>query len=263
MHVALTKRFTSKYKIDKKTGCWDWVASRSKKGYGQFSASGKMRSPHRLSYECHVGPIPEGLQIDHLCRNKACCNPDHLEAVTGLENVRRALPYTKDGNWQSAKTHCPQGHEYTEENTYINEGLSTANRTCRKCRKLTMDEYEKKPARKAYRKAYAKEYYDKHKDPIDHSNAAKTHCKRGHPLSGENLYVAPGSSERHCRQCRKNARTFENQYNGDKTHCPLGHPLSGDNLYIIPSTGGRMCRQCKKKRAREAYEKKRLVKGLP
>lgn len=106
--------------------CWLWTAAMNPEGYGVFSECG---AAHRFSYELYVGPVPEGLHIDHLCRVRNCVNPDHLEPVTPAENARRSSICPSTIN--SAKTHCPQGHEYTPENTYRKPG--SGYRECREC----------------------------------------------------------------------------------------------------------------------------------
>ncbi len=94
--LTLKERFMLNVQVDEGTGCWLWTASRGRSGYGQIQIGRKSRnghnSPalaHRVSYELFVGPIPEGLQLDHLCETRACVNPDHLEPVTNQENARR------------------------------------------------------------------------------------------------------------------------------------------------------------------------------
>lgn len=87
---------------------------------------------HRVAYEEWIGPIPDGYQIDHLCRNRGCINPFHLEAVTGYENRMRG----ERRNQHASKTHCPRGHPYSEENTYLHKTSSRTNRKCRTCERL-------------------------------------------------------------------------------------------------------------------------------
>lgn len=129
---SLSERFWNKVNAD--GVCWEWMgASRSGKpgGYGAFNAGGKMVSSHRFAYEDLVGPIPEGLIIDHLCKNKPCVNPDHLEPVTPGENIRRgALPFIAKERGRKV-THCPRTHLYTTENTLYN---TYGHRSCRTCR---------------------------------------------------------------------------------------------------------------------------------
>lgn len=95
-------------------GCWLWTGHRTASGYGLIRLDGQRERVHRVSYEAFVGPIPEGLVTDHLCRTPLCINPSHLEPVTNQENLRRGL----SSNQNRAKTHCPRGHAYTPENTY-------------------------------------------------------------------------------------------------------------------------------------------------
>ena len=110
--------------------CWLWTAYIDKDGYGNFWLDGITRLAHRVSYEWFVGEIPEGLQIDHLCRVRNCGNPTHLEAVTCKVNIRRG----ETGKGESDKTHCPQSHEYSIVNTYIRP--ITGKRACRECHRI-------------------------------------------------------------------------------------------------------------------------------
>ena len=126
------ERFDEKWTPEPNTGCWVWMASSSDDGYGQFWSEEKMVRAHRYAYERWVGPIPEGLTIDHLCRVRHCVNPDHLEAVTNRENILRGETIAAA---YAARTHCLQGHPYDEENTYVPpRGGRRECRTCRRAR---------------------------------------------------------------------------------------------------------------------------------
>lgn len=123
-------RFWSK--VDTFGDCWEWTASKYVDGYGQFRHDGRPQRAHRVAYELVIGPIPEGLVIDHLCRNKGCVNPAHLEAVTPGENTRRGEAAARLRALRAAQTHCKRGHEFTQENTYIHP--KNGARDCRTCR---------------------------------------------------------------------------------------------------------------------------------
>ena len=122
-------------KIEYQGGHWLWTASKDAKGYGQFKLDGNKVRVHRLAYEHWIGPIPEGLQIDHLCRVKHCANPAHLEPVTSGENTRRGLAPLALAAMRSARTHCKRGHEFTPDNTYIAKAGSSQGRGCRTCKR--------------------------------------------------------------------------------------------------------------------------------
>lgn len=125
----IEERFWSKadWDIHEPDRCWEWLGYITKAGYGQF---GRNMIAHRLAYELEVGEIPAGLQIDHLCRNRSCVNPDHLEPVTGRENTRRGESFSAR---LAAQTHCKRGHVFTPENTYVPPAGSNGLRRCREC----------------------------------------------------------------------------------------------------------------------------------
>lgn len=103
--------------------CWIWTAGKSGTGYGVFMKDGRKVLAHRFAYELLVGEIPDGLVLDHLCRNHACVNPDHLEPVTNPENVLRGKG--------CLKTHCNHGHPLVAGNLYIRNDKGW--RSCRTC----------------------------------------------------------------------------------------------------------------------------------
>lgn len=137
-------RFWSKVERGGPDECWTWTAF-THRGYGQFFVGGTAHSvgAHRYAYEMLKGPIPDGLVLDHLCRNRACVNPNHLEPVTHRENILRGVSFTA----RLAKvTHCPRGHEYDAQNTLIGK---TGNRTCLTCRRAWMREWWHRKKRQA------------------------------------------------------------------------------------------------------------------
>lgn len=139
MRLALAEpirvRIQQSIKIDQ-AGCWRWKLNKDTDGYGRIQilkADGGSRSrpAHRIAYAEWRGEIPEGMEIDHLCRVRDCVNPEHLEAVTHAENTLRsyALPALN-----ARKTHCVHGHEFSEANTYVTPGGA---RSCRACQRAT------------------------------------------------------------------------------------------------------------------------------
>ena len=136
MKKTLEERFWEK--VLKTETCWLWTSANigGKYKYGHFTVNYKQVYAHRLSYELLVGQIPPNMTIDHLCNNKLCVNPEHMEVVTLQENIRRRDPFNRK---YTKKTHCKRGHEFNEENTYYYKN----SRNCRKCLNIATKKYRK------------------------------------------------------------------------------------------------------------------------
>jgi HNH endonuclease len=175
---SLADRFEAMHIPEPMSGCFLWLGPLDEDGYGLIGGAPPGRTTlkaHRVAWEFSRGPIPEGLTIDHLCRNKACVNPIHLEPVTFGVNKKRALPF------RIAPECCKNGHILAGNNLRI---TSAGYRQCRECDR-----------RRAAR--------SRGLDPNSLvSNKAKTHCPSGHLYSGENLGIQPNGS-RYCMECKR------------------------------------------------------------
>jgi HNH endonuclease len=136
----LHRRFLANVRLEP-GGCWRWCGSFHRNGYGKTTVLKRAELAHRVGYLLFHGGVPEGQDLDHLCRNRWCVNPRHLEPVTRRENARRS-PF------MGGLTHCRNGHEYTPENTYIN--LTNGRRSCRQCRAAAMFRAMRKRTRYRY-----------------------------------------------------------------------------------------------------------------
>lgn len=183
----LPGRFWDKVSPETNTGCWLWTAYANKCEYGVFRWNHRSVLAHRVAYESLVCAVPEGLELDHLCRVRCCVNPDHLEPVTHAENVRRGEAVAASIARLRAITHCPRGHEYTEENTILWRG----NRKCRKCVNAR--------DRERYKRRYV---------PTGIKMADRTHCPQGHPYNEDNTLRYKGS--RICRECNRLKSAYYN-----------------------------------------------------
>lgn len=147
--VAKRKTFDEQFwpKIDPDTngGCWLWNAAIfPSTGYAAIQHRGRSICAHRVGYEALVGPVPDGLELDHKCRVRSCVNPDHLEPVTHVENLRRSPIHV------GSRSECPAGHPYSAENTKITKA---GERVCRTCRLKRQRSPEQRAKQAAYREA--------------------------------------------------------------------------------------------------------------
>lgn len=193
-------------KVDRRDGseCWLWTAYIDASGYGRFctgGAHGDIVLAHRYLYQMLVGPVPDLMELHHLCGKRACVNSTHLELSSHRVNIRR-------GNSPAAanakKTHCPAGHRYDNANTYIQ---ASGGRRCMACNsEANKRNYEQHAPRK--REQNRRHYQIRRAllgESVGSTNADKTHCKNGHSFSGKNLYVHP-DGKRVCRTCARERR---------------------------------------------------------
>lgn len=180
--------------------CWLWLGAMTKGGYGKVGKP--TRLTHRVAYELVVGPIPEGLQIDHLCRVRSCQNPAHMEPVTAHENQRRSRSVS---GLNMAKTHCDAGHELSGDNLFVypEDSARAGRRACRAC--INRNARKRRTG-----------------DP--EPSAPTTHCPKGHPYSADDL--EGDSSGRRCAECRR--ENWERANLKRYGTCANGHPLPGE-----------------------------------
>jgi len=150
-------------------------------GYGRATFEDRTQNAHRVAYVLTHGAIAVGLHVDHLCRNRLCCNPAHLDAVTARENLHRSPAMIA----RVSKTHCPAGHAYSGSNLRV----YASGRQCRTCGTVAQGRLRRRRAEREGRILRA-------------PNAGKSLCLRGHTLSGENLYRRP-DGDRECRACMR------------------------------------------------------------
>lgn len=228
------------------TGCWLWTGHVIRGGYGMWSYTDDGRTKtvyaHRASYELVVGPIPDGLVLDHLCKVRHCCAPAHLEPVPQKENVRRGRVAVTNALRRERPTHCPQGHEYTDENTHVR---ASGQRDCRTCTRERM---------RVRREALPRR-----------PRPRKDACVRGHAFTPENT-VTYANGDRACRECsRQRVRDMRARKRAlrppksPRTECKNGHALTGDNVYVNPNRSGRACRKCHAERTLAAYHAREAV----
>lgn len=228
----IKQRLLDKIRIDDKTGCWIWTASIGGPGYGQLSVCGRPHAAHRLSYQVHVGEIPEGLFIDHLCRNRPCINPAHLEPVTHQVNMARGMGGKAHAQRMRERTHCKKGHPLTPDNI---QWAERGKRHCKICYQTGVKERNDRRKRVPI---------DQRRPNVADIARTKTHCPKGHPYSGENLRITKRGG-RICRQCER-AATREHQrkkigyYERERNGPHVGVKLSDEMIQELRSLVGTM-----------------------
>lgn len=149
----VVSRLLQRRKIDEESGCWIYLGYADPAGYARVGYQGKSKRVHQVSFWHFKGEVPEGYEIDHLCRNKRCFNPEHLEAVTKRTNMLRGIVWEVSGKYNQAKTHCVRGHPYAGDNLVerIQMGVlgPRVSRHCRKCINMYARNARKRAKRRA------------------------------------------------------------------------------------------------------------------
>lgn len=136
---GIQKRFIENIRINLQTGCWDWQGKLNRDGYGYFTTDRKWWSAHKFFYVYIVGEVTEGLELDHLCRNRKCVNPEHLDPVTHLENVRRGDRVSRE--------FCKNGHHLETVGIYKENGPHGKTKRCAECARIATRKYKENKTR--------------------------------------------------------------------------------------------------------------------
>lgn len=175
----LLQRLWAHTQVNLTTGCWEWTGCKSPAGYGYIGFNKRTQAVHRVGFVAYRGPITSPV-LDHLCRNRGCWNPWHLEPTTPKENNRRGAGFS---GRNAQRTHCAQGHPFTGHNVYV---TARGHRACRQCNANAH-------RRQAIRVG----------KPLRPAASQRTHCPAGHPYDETNTGRATAAGGRRCRACHR------------------------------------------------------------
>lgn len=162
--------------------CLVWTGNLNPDGYGRIMIERKRLWTHRYVWEQCAGTIPDGMEINHLCKRRSCVKFEHLEVLSHPDNVR-----------YSRKTHCKNGHPFNETYLQTYRGKTTERRACRECRLAGL----------RLTQARMREERIARGEKVLHRPGQRTHCPQGHPYDEENTYINTGNGGRACRACLK------------------------------------------------------------
>lgn len=220
-------RFWAKADRSDEAGCWPWLGSRIPTGYGYW----RNRPAHRWAYEMAIGPIPKGYEVDHLCRNRGCVRPNHLEAVTKRENVRRSL---SPPGINAKKVRAVCGHPFDAIN-------SNGGRECTSCRRV-----RHRTVALAYHRA---------RGHLEETPERRKEWARKAGAAGAAAFMLKFTPEQRS-EIGKRAAAVRQLRHGLAESCKQGHEFTPDNTYINPSSGYRSCRTCAKAREKARVRKR-------
>ncbi len=195
--IPTIERFEPKYMLVQDSGCWIWTAALNAGGYGLIGHNKRSYLAHRFAYEHFIGPIPKGLQIDHLCRTRCCVNPDHLEPVTPKVNTRRGA--------KANKTHCRLGH-------VLDGRKSNGTRFCKECDRVGASLYRARVR-------------DGLQPPPPCNYIRRKICVNGHKMTEENTYVSKKTDRHRCRECQRIANAKYQKKRTSKEKPCQQHPI--------------------------------------
>ncbi len=204
--------------------CWLWTGAQAKGGYPQVRFGGPKQSVHRVTFAAFVHTIERRDELDHLCRVRHCCRPEHLEIVAHKTNMERGA--------HAAKTHCKLGHPYDEENTrvYVHPVTGLEARHCLACEKI------------------------RNTGPVAKKREARTHCRYGHPLP-----PSVDEKPRRCPVCAaEKGRRMSMNYS-PPSYCSVGHEMTPENMAVRERDGRYRydCRTCERERTNRSRANRR------